>query len=312
MLAAPPPTCPICKDSHTRYHRSCTDRRRGLAGAWDFWACSRCGTLFQHPTPTFAQLQSYYATYSTSGEANPDLPVDRRAERLRRWYHRLSGDVDPRDFVPATSGIRVLDYGCGTAPYLAHFRARGANISGAEIAPAIVATYRAAGLDVVLIEKMEQIPFPDHEFEIVYMMQVLEHIADPHGFLNEVRRILKPAGAFYLAVPNARSVWRRVFGANWVSGWFAPFHLFVYSLTGIRVLAQLHGFDIVRSWSATSDSWFRLNLKALLYKGNNSLDFTPKMWLDRALVRATLLSLLRLVEAPAGDRDCLVVELKKC
>src|SRR5207247_10598535 len=117
-----------------------------------------------------------------------------------------------------------------------------------------------------------RIPFPDDEFDIVYMMQVIEHIARPHEFFDEVRRILKPAGALYLAMPNALSFWRQVFGANWVTGWFAPFHLFVYSVAGSGTLAQAHRFEVVRAWSSTSDSWLRLNIKADLHPTSRDLD----------------------------------------
>ena len=262
--------------------------------------------------PSFEQLQSYYASYTTAEEAGLGLFSRARSDRLRRWYHLLTGDVDPRDFVPTSRGTRILDYGCGAAPYLSHFRARGARVSGAELTPSVVQTCRAAGLDVALIERADRIPFPDGEFDIVYLMQVIEHIARPHEFLSEARRVLKPGGALYLAMPNARSIWRHVFGTNWVPGWFAPFHVFVYSLPAIRVLAAAHGFAVVRSWSATPDSWLRLNLNAALHPTNHRLDAAPKTWLDRAPARIALTLALRLVELFVRERDCLAVELKKC
>jgi SAM-dependent methyltransferase len=205
-----------------------------------------------------------------------------------------------------------LDYGCGPAPYLSHFRAGGAHVSGAELTPSVVEACRAAGFDVALIEEMNRIPFPDGEFDVVYLMQVIEHIARPHEFLDEARRILKPRGALYLAMPNARSIWRRVFGKNWVGGWFAPFHLFVYSMPAIRALAVAHGFAVVRSWSATSDSWLRLNLRAALHPAHHRLDAAPKTWLDRAPARIALALALRLAELFVRERDCLVVQLEKC
>jgi SAM-dependent methyltransferase len=178
--------------------------------------------------------------------------------------------------------------------------------------PAIITTYRAAGFEVVLIDQVARIPFPDDEFAIVYLMQVIEHIAQPHAFLREVRRILRPGGALYLAMPNARSLWRRVFGADWVTGWYAPFHLFVYSLAGIRTLAHAHGFEVVRARSATPDSWLRLNLRARFDPTNHHLDATTTTWLASLGVRVPVAAVLRLAEVAIRERDCLLVELKKC
>ena len=163
-----------------------------------------------------------------------------------------------------------------------------------------------------MIEEGERIPFPDGEFDVVYLMQVIEHLARPHEFLTEAHRVLKPGGALYLAMPNARSVWRRAFGAHWVAGWFAPFHLFVYSARAIRALARAHGFAVVQSWSATSDSWLRLNLRAALHPADNQLDAAPKRWLDRAPARIPLALALRLAELFVRERDCLVVRLERC
>jgi SAM-dependent methyltransferase len=283
-----------------------------MPGEWAFWECARCAVVFQRPMPTFEQLQSYYADYATTEEAGHALAARPRPGRLRRWYHRLTGDVDPRDFVPASRGTRILDYGCGAAPYLGHFRARGARVSGAEMTPAVVNACRTAGFDVALIEHRDRIPFPDDEFDIVYLMQVIEHIARPHEFLDEVRRVLKPRGTLYLAMPNAASKWRRLFGANWVTGWFAPFHLFVYSVPALRILGRAHGFTLATSRSITADSWLRLNLRAALHPTDNRLDAAPAMLLDRAAVRLPLALALRFVELFIRERDCLVVRLEKC
>jgi SAM-dependent methyltransferase len=283
-----------------------------MPGEWSFWECARCAVLFRRPMPTFEQLQSYYAGYATTEQAGLALAARPRPDWLRRWYHRLTGDVDPRDFVPASRGTRILDYGCGAAPYLGHFRARGAQVSGAEMTPAVVDACRTAGFDVALIEHIDRIPFPDDEFDIVYLMQVIEHIARPHEFLDEARRVLKPGGALYLAMPNAASVWRHLFGANWVAGWFAPFHLFVYSVPAVRVLARAHGFTVAASRSTTSDSWLRLDLRAAVHPSDNRLDAAPATLLDRAPLRVPLALALRVVELFIRERDCLVVRLEKC
>jgi SAM-dependent methyltransferase len=141
-------------------------------------------------------------------------------------------------------------------------------------------------------------------------MQVFEHLRDPNLFLTELSRVLKPGGTLYLAVPNAESVWRRVFCRNWVGGWFTPFHLFHYSAKGLSILARKHGFDVVESWSATPESWFRLNLQACLSPAENRLDRVSS-WLAAQPIRLVLMCLLRLIEFPVHNRDCLVVQLKK-
>jgi SAM-dependent methyltransferase len=262
------------------------------------------------PMPTHEQLATYYEAYSEDTNVVLTLRAGSHYPKLRKLFHRLSGDVDPRDFVSVPAGARVLDYGCGHAGYLSDFHERGVAISGAEIAGYVVEASRNQGYDVHKVDDFSHIPFGDGEFGIVYLMQVFEHLRDPHGFMKELARVLKTGGMLYLALPNAASIWRKVFGKNWVSGWFAPFHLFHYNHNTLAKLAGQHGFDVIDSWSSTPESWFRLNLKACLFPKENQLDWR-KSWLDSSPMRYLLMLVLRIVELPFAERDCLVLKLKK-
>ena len=287
-----------------------SDRRKGLSGAWRVAKCEKCGVISMVPLPTDDQLASYYHVYSQDDKVDLSQRAGSHYPNLRRLFHQLSGDVDPRDFVKIPTGARVLDYGCGHAGYLRDFHHRGVAISGAEIAAYAVEACRNRGYDVHQVEDCSHIPFPAGEFDIVYLMQVFEHLRDPHGSLQELSRILKGGGMLYLAVPNAASMWRNIFKHNWVSGWFAPFHLFHYTRSALEKLAGQYGFDLVRAWSRTPASWFRLNLKASLYPGEHRLDW-HRNWLDATPLRYLLMFLLRIIELPFREKDCLVLQLRK-
>lgn len=286
------------------------DRRKGLVGSWDLFECSNCGVLMILPTPSTAQLSEYYAAYSKDTHVNFSLGYGSNYPSIRKIFHWLNGDVDPRDFVLVPAGSRVLDYGCGQAGYLIDFDSRGIKISGAEIAGHVVDACRKYGLDVRKVEDLNRIPFDDEMFDVVYLTQVFEHLRNPHGFMNELARVLKPNGTLYLAVPNSRSLWRRVFGQNWVSGWFAPFHLFHYDRRSLSVLANQHGFDTMASWSRTPEPWFRLNLKAWMHPHENQLDWFHS-FADSRFSRYVLILVLRFLEIFISERDCLVIKLVK-
>ena len=287
-----------------------SDRRKGLSGVWRVAECEKCGVVSMVPPPTDDQLASYYSVYSLDHKVDLSQRAGSRYPNLRKLFHWLSGDVDPRDFVQVPAGARVLDYGCGNAGYLSDFHNRGVAISGAEIAAYAVEACRNHGYDVHQVEDFSHIPFPAREFDIVYLMQVFEHLRDPHRFFQELARILKDGGMLYLAVPNAASMWRHVFGRNWVSGWFAPFHLFHYTRSALEVLAGQYGFDLINTWSRTPESWFRLNIKASLYPKEHQLDWY-RNWLDATPIRYMLMFVLRAIELPCREKDCLVVQLRK-
>lgn len=286
------------------------DRRKGLDGEWQVVACTNCGALCRAPPPTDEELSTYYAAYTQEGSICLTVGAGSRCPRLRRLFHLFSGDVDPRDFVCVPAGGRVLDYGSGQATYLRDFHERGIDIWGAEVTDVLVNACVAQGLKVRKVASFAAIPFGDGEFDVVYLMQVFEHVRDPQRFMAELHRILKPSGMLYLAVPNAASVWRRVFGENWVSGWFAPFHLVHYTAASLGCMARAKGFEVRRAWSRTPDSWFRLNIRAWLQPHNNTLDH-GRSALEALPLRIALMALLRLCELFARERDCLVMQLER-
>lgn len=78
----------------------------------------------------------------------------------------------------------------------------------------IIAAYRAATSppDNVIIhhDRFENIDLDEHGFDAIEMGFVLEHVDDPDAVLRRFRAFLKPGGALFTAVPNARSLHRLV------------------------------------------------------------------------------------------------------
>ena len=302
--------CPVCRGKRYAKVGERSDRRRGLLGVWSLCECEGCGLISLLPTPTADQLTIFYSGYS-SGDTVKFAPNRwARFPLLRKSYHWLTGEVDPRDFINPAQGARILDYGCGQAGYLVEFHSRGWAISGAEMSTTVVEACQSRGLDVHQVSNPDEIPFPEESFDVVYLMQVFEHFRDPVRLMAELARITKSGGELYLAVPNSRSIWRRIFGANWVSGWYAPFHLFHYNAECLTALAEKHGFEIIEHWSRTPLSWFLLNLKAWLHQNSNRLDLYRSP-LDASPIRFFLMAFLRVVEIFVSERDCLLVKYVK-
>ena len=311
MSICRPATCPVCEAvTDGQLVERLTDRRKGIPGSWELVRCGNCSTVFMEPMPSDSELGAYYDAYTKEDKVVVGGGTGSRRPGLRRVYHRLSGDVDPRDFVEIPAAARALDYGSGGGTYLSYFSSRGADIVGAEISDTMVSACTAAGLNVRRVDDFDAIPFPDCEFDVVYLMQVFEHLREPRSFMGELARILKPGGTLHLALPNASSGWRRIFGRHWVSGWFAPFHLAHYTKESLTRLGAEFGLVATSSWSRTPESWFRLNLKAALHPESNEVE-SVKSVVDLLPVRLALMGLLRLAELLMRERDCLVVSFRK-
>ena len=116
-------------------------------------------------------------------------------------------------------GMRVLDIGCGRGEILRHCAGLGADAFGIDYAPVAVdlAKQLLAGSDPaapvpaaklgIAQSDAKTLPFPDQAFDRVLMFDVVEHLYpwELDKCLAEVRRVLKPGGAFI--AHTAPNVW---------------------------------------------------------------------------------------------------------
>ncbi len=106
----------------------------------------------------------------------------------------LAGDVADRS---------ILDAGCGAGPLAAALRERGAQVTGFDSSPAMVAlAQRRLGTDtrVLVADLAEPLPFGTGEFDDVVASLVLHYLEDWSGPLAELRRVLRPGGRLILSV----------------------------------------------------------------------------------------------------------------
>jgi SAM-dependent methyltransferase len=100
----------------------------------------------------------------------------------------------------SVGGGRVLDLGCGTGYGSAELVQGGARVTGLDrVAPA--REPRGSGARFVRGE-LGGLPFAPASFDFVVSFQVIEHLADPSGYLREIARVLRPAGTLLLSTPN--------------------------------------------------------------------------------------------------------------
>jgi SAM-dependent methyltransferase len=140
---------------------------------------------------------------------------------------------------------RILDVGGGRGEISETFVRRGDAASAFVVDPdpASIEAARARGLDgfAGMIEEFETAEC----FDLILMLNLIEHVADPEAVLAKGARLLAPGGLIWLQTPNFRALDAGLFRhRNW-AGYHCPRHWAIFSETGLRSLLARAGLEAV-------------------------------------------------------------------
>lgn len=101
---------------------------------------------------------------------------------------------------------RILDVGCGTGTMLGYL-ARYGEAQGIDADEEAVRFCMERGVHNVQQVTGPMLPFADCTFDLVTLLDVLEHIDDDLGTLRELHRVLRPGGMLLVSVPAYPFLW---------------------------------------------------------------------------------------------------------
>lgn len=108
----------------------------------------------------------------------------------------------------------ILDAGCGPGVVLSALTRRllGAKFAGVDLSFQMLRQAQSNNLEGVpfVQSSVEQLPFPDNLFDLIYALGVLDYLDAPDRFFKTAQRTLRPGGYFIFTYPNADSIARSV------------------------------------------------------------------------------------------------------
>lgn len=111
-------------------------------------------------------------------------------------------------------GMRILDLGCGEGRHALSAWLRAPVIAvGLDLSASDLCVARQRQAELPRPDSSEgaigfvqgsalQLPFADASFDVVICSEVLEHLFDYQGAIDEVARVLRPGGTFIASVPR--------------------------------------------------------------------------------------------------------------
>lgn len=174
--------------------------------------CQQCQLVYTSPQlPEEALPLVYTEPYWTSPAPKTRGYADYRQEEphyLKTFRGRYSL-LEPHICPPG----RALDIGCAAGYFLQVLAENGWEACGVEISSAIT-----RGLDSsfpIHLGPLETAPWAAGSFDLVSLWDVIEHVRDPVGFLEQAVRLLRPDGILILETQNVESWFARLLGPRW-------------------------------------------------------------------------------------------------
>lgn len=234
-------TCPVCGSSRiTLWKRrnlsrdltpedlQITDSRYGVT--LTLYKCAACSFVFADAAETGHLTELYEQMIDSAYGASSE----NRAQQMRPLL-QVGIAALPR-------ARTLLEIGAGSGLLVAEARRLGLDAVGVEPCKSVVEVAREShGVDLL----QGTFPHPmlhGRQFDLVYLVDVIEHVADPIALLSDSTRALSPGGALVVVTPDVSSLAARLLGRRW---WhFRLAHVGYFNARSMNQAACLAGLAI--------------------------------------------------------------------
>ncbi len=154
-----------------------------------------------------------------------------------------------------SSVVKVLDIGCSTGAFSKEIRMNhtASRLVGVEVDPQMAHEAKDV-MDRVEVANLNHIRLSgvidERGFDLVVMGDVLEHLIDPWGVIEDAVELMSPGGIVIASVPNVRhvdTIWNLLFKGDWPyrdRGIHDRTHLRYFTKAGVLRLLSTSGLKI--------------------------------------------------------------------
>ena len=201
--------------------------------------CPECRFSFvANPWTDYERIysQDYYAGRGADPLVDYIFELEHPDETIRLYEWR--GIVRAvRSLYSLDTHSRWLDFGCGTGGFVRYIRQQGLCTAVGFDESWTAEKARDAGLPILRSDELDGVT---GTFDVVTVIEVLEHLEQPLAVLRRIRSLLKPGGLLFLTTGNAQPVRNRLLSWRYV---IPEIHIsFFEPATLARALIQ-SGFD---------------------------------------------------------------------
>lgn len=214
----------------------------GLTHQWGresgFVYCPYCAIVFRFPMPSDSQVDKIYR------DCYSEKKISNNATLMNSPEYSVSNHVK---LIRALGkpGEKVLDFGAGTGMFAWYLKMEGFLVEGVELSEKAI-DYAMKRYGLFFFESLNNLKTEKVQlFDIITMIEVIEHLKNPHNIIERLYRILKPGGTIYISTPNRNGINARLNKSKWREA-KKPFHLVFFNKQALRKMLNDTGFIYIR------------------------------------------------------------------
>jgi SAM-dependent methyltransferase len=268
-----------------------TDARYGVT--LPLVRCLNCGFRFA-TSPDLGRLDELYAELE-----DPGYEGSQESRELQmRWLVELARKAHP-------AAKTALDVGAASGLLVAESGRQGLEAVGVEPSRSLVSVAREQAGVELLHGALPHEGLEGRRFDVVFLVDVIEHVADPVGLLARCVEMLAEGGVLMVVTPDAGSLAARLLGQRW---WhYRVAHVGYFDRPSLDRAFERAGVRVVRRVRARwffSVDYLAARVERYLPVGRwnrFARRFAPLRWLYRRVIPLNLFDsdavLLRHIEA---------------
>jgi 2-polyprenyl-3-methyl-5-hydroxy-6-metoxy-1,4-benzoquinol methylase len=248
--------------------------------------CRQCRFIFAEGD----DLERLTALYEQLTDAEYEETQDTRLLQFR-WLL----DNAQRD---APAARTLLDIGAGVGLLVSEARRRGLEAVGVEPSRSLAAAAQSINSADLLQGVFPHPALAGRRFDIICLIDIIEHVAQPVEMLRDCAKALSPGGVIVIVTPDVESIPARVLGRRW---WhFRVAHVGYFSRSSLDRAMRAAGLEPVR--------WFRAKwFFRAGYLAQRITEYLPLRGLNRWAQRQRMLTSLYNRVVPLNLHDSWVV-----
>jgi 2-polyprenyl-3-methyl-5-hydroxy-6-metoxy-1,4-benzoquinol methylase len=256
--------CPICGHQNHVTHLELKDYFL-TEEEFSILKCTSCGLLTTFPQPLPSEIGKYYKSSNYISHATEAKSIE---AFIYNFVRKKTLGSKLSLIRKHSEGNRLLDIGCATGTFLDYCRSKGYIVQGVE--PDDNARNYAINQLNLTVNDLDILPdLKENSFDVITMWHVLEHVNDIQERMRLVNRLLTKNGTAFIALPNPLSYDAQYYKEHWAA-YDVPRHLYHFTSSSFKVLAESHGMQITKIIPMVFDSFYISLLSERYVNGKGS------------------------------------------